>query len=193
MEKQINLEGSNSKFLDWVDSLKIIPEKSSKNILEFGCGFGTQYLCKDFGHVYSFEVHGSDDWFNKTVELLSQWDNWTGKFYTRHDLNLHEAVEAIYKNPNDRNEEAFRIPNGFYDRLNQFVDLSTIDVAFVDHSLNMRAETVNYLMDVGVPTIFAHDTKHGFGTYGWNLVKNTDDYEVVNFDSFQGVTYWIKK
>ena len=42
MKKQeINLEGANTNYLDWVESLKIIPQKSSKSILEFGCGLGT--------------------------------------------------------------------------------------------------------------------------------------------------------
>ena len=57
MEKEIKLDGVNKNYLDWVDSLKIIPQKSSKSILEFGCGFGTQYLCNNFQKVYSFEVY----------------------------------------------------------------------------------------------------------------------------------------
>jgi hypothetical protein len=193
MEKKINLEGANSKYLDWVDSLKIIPQKSDKNILEFGCGLGTQYLCNNFKNVYSFEVYGNDSWYVKTVELLKPWDNWNGSFYTADELGLVPNMQNIYKNPSSRDESVFRTPNGFYDKLNEFVDLSTIDVGFVDHSVCMRGETVNYLMDNDVPIIFAHDTKHGYETYGWGVVYQRDDYEVVNVNSGQGVTYWIKK
>jgi len=193
MEKKLNLNGANPTYLDWVDSLKIISQRSSKKVLEFGCGFGTQYLCNNFEEVYSFEVHGVRTWYDKTVELMQQWDNWNGSFYTAEELNLTEAVNHIYKFPKERNKEAFDIPNGFYDKLNQFVDLSIIDVAFVDHSLNMRAETVNYLMERGIPVVFAHDTKFGNDIYGWYLVDDRSDYEKVNINSGQGVTYWIKK
>ena len=193
MEKKINLEGANKNYLDWVDSLKIIPQKSSKTILEFGCGLGTQYLCNNFEKVYSFEVYGNDTWYLKTIELMKPWDNWVGTFNTAEDLGLVPNIQNIYKNPNSRDESVFRTPNGFYDKLNEFVDLSTIDVGFVDHSVCMRGETVNYLMDNNVPIIFAHDTKHGHATYGWDVVYKRDDYEVVNVNSGQGVTYWIKK
>lgn len=193
MENKINLDGANQSYLDWVDSLKIIPQKSSKNVLEFGCGFGTQYLCNDFKHVYSFEVYGNDTWWNKTVELMEPWDNWTGCFYTADELGIGEAVTHIYKFPKERNKDVFNIPNGLYDKLNEFVDLSTIDVAFVDHSFNMRAEIVNYLLDNNVPIVFAHDTNHGNDIYGWYLIENRSDYEKVNVNSYQGVTYWIKK
>lgn len=193
MEKQINLQGANSKYLDWVGSLELISDKTSKTILEFGCGFGTQYLCNEFAKVYSFEVYGTREWYDKTVELLSQWDNWEGRFYTPIELELKEAIETIYINPNVRNESAFHTNGGLYDKLSEFVDLSKIDVAFVDHSMNMRGETVNYLMEIGIPIIFAHDTKHGHSTYGWNKIEKNPNYEVSNYNCYQGVTYWIKK
>jgi len=28
--------------------------------------------------------------------------------------------------------------------------------------------------------------------YGWDIITKDDKYEVKNFDSLQGVTYWIK-
>lgn len=193
MENKINLEGANPIFLDWKDSLKIIQNKSEKIILEFGCGFGTQILCNNFKTVYSFEVHNIRKWYDKTVQLLSKWDNWNGMFHTGEELGIREAVQNVYVNKNNRNQKPFYKEDGYYDRLNKFVDLSSVDVAFVDHSQNMRAETVNYLMDKDIPIIFAHDTKHGHDVYGWGLVNPRDDYEVININSNQGVTYWIKK
>lgn len=190
---EINLEGADKPFLDWVDSLNLIPNKEDKNILELGCGFGTQFLCNEFKNVYSFEVYKDKSWFDKTTELLNRWDNWHGTFYTGLELQMSEAIQAIYDNPNNRNEESFHIPNGFYDKLNQFVNLNEIDVVFVDHNLNMRGETVNYFLNKGISYIFAHDTNHGHGTYGWNIINESEKYDVVKYNSYQGVTFWIKK
>ena len=193
MEKKLNLEGANQIYLDWKDSLKIISNKKDKVVLEFGCGFGTQILCDNFKEVYSFEVHGIRKWYDKTVELLSDWDNWHGMFHTGEELGIREAVQNVYKNKNNRDQTPFYNKGGYYDKLNEFVDLSKVDVAFVDHSQNMRAETVNYLMDNDIPIIFAHDTKYGHDVYGWGLVNTDNGYEAVNINSGQGVTYWIKK
>lgn len=193
MKKELNLEGANPVYLDWEPSLKIIQNKSQKIVLEFGCGFGTQILCNNFKEVYSFEVHGIKKWYDKTVQLLSQWDNWNGMFHTGKELGTYEVTQAIYSNKNNRDQTPFYKRGGYYDKLNEFVDLSKVDVAFVDHSQNMRAETVNYLMGKDIPVIFAHDTKYGHDTYGWGLVEKREDYEVVNINSGQGVTYWIKK
>jgi hypothetical protein len=193
MKNELNLEGANPVYLDWEPSLKIIQNKSQKIVLEFGCGFGTQILCNNFKEVYSFEVHGIKKWYDKTVQLLSQWDNWNGMFHTGEELGIRNAVRAVYSNKNNRDQTPFYNEGGYYDKLNEFVDLSKVDVAFVDHSQNMRAETVNYLMGKDIPVIFAHDTKHGHDTYGWGLVEKREDYEVVNINSGQGVTYWIKK
>lgn len=194
MEKhKINLEGAQNQFLDWTQTLKIIQNKSEKNVLEFGCGFGTQFLCNEFKNVYSFEISAKRDWYDKTVELLEPWNNWNGAFYTSKDIGTYDVVKSLYDGGKNRDYSVFYNPNGFYDKLNEFVDLSTIDVAFVDHSQYMRAETVISLLDLNIPIVFAHDTNYGNDVYGWYLIENREDYDKIKFSDGQGTTYWIKK
>lgn len=190
MKKEINLEGANKQFLDWTDSLNIIENKENKRILELGCGFGTQYLCNEFKEVYSFEVFDTKEWYDKSVQLLSKWDNWKGTFYTFEELRMWED-EKILRDTNG-NIRNYRSLLTFYETLNDFVDLDTIDVVFVDQSFHHRAETVLYFMNKEIKNIFAHDTKHGSNMYGWNIIQPNEKYKVVNFDSHQGVTHWIK-
>lgn len=191
MKKEIDLQYANEKFLDWSYSLATIPNKEEKTILELGCGVGTQYLCNEFKQVYSFEVFETKEWFDKSVQLLSKWDNWIGEFHTFEDLKLWEAEKELRDSKGRiRNHNGLK---GFYSKLNDFVDLSTIDVVFVDQAFHFRAETVLYFKDKSIPYIFAHDTKHGHEMYGWDLIGNDENYEKKSFDSHQGVTYWIKK
>ena len=191
MKREIDLQYANDKFLDWTNSLTTIPNKEEKTILELGCGVGTQYLCNEFKEVYSFEVFDTKEWFDKSTQLLSKWDNWRGIFYTFEELKLWEAESQLREsNGRIRNQNGLK---KFYTKLNEFVDLSTIDVVFVDQSFHFRAETVLYFKDKGIPYIFAHDTKHGSQMYGWDLIGNDEEYERKGFDSHQGVTYWIKK
>lgn len=190
MKREIDLQHANEKFLDWHYSLATIPNKEEKRILELGCGVGTQYLCNEFKEVYSFEVYDTKEWFDKSTQLLSKWDNWKGTFYTFEELDLWEVESQLRESKGKiRNHNELK---EFYTKLNEFVDLSTIDVVFVDQAFHFRAETVNYFKDKEIPYIFAHDTKHGAEMYGWDIITKDDKYEVKNFDSLQGVTYWIK-
>jgi len=191
MKQDIDLQYENAKFLDWTDSLKLIPNKEDKNILELGCGVGTQYLCNEFKNVYSFEVYSTNEWFEKSKQLLSKWNNWNGTFYTFEEIDLVQA-ETELRNSNGKIRNENRL-NTFYKNLNKFVDLNNIDVVFVDQAFHLRAETVNYFMKANIPFIFAHDTKQGSDMYGWPLVYKRDNYDMVLWNSYQGVTYWIKK
>ena len=191
MKKEIDLQYANEKFLDWHHSLELIPNKEEKTILELGCGVGTQYLCNEFKEVYSFEVYDTKEWFDKSTQLLSKWDNWRGTFYTFEELDLWEA-ESELRESNGRIRN-YRALNNFYETINDFVDTEKIDVVFVDQAFHFRAETVMHFMRLEIPYIFAHDTKHGANMYGWDLIQNNHKYEKMHFDSAQGVTYWIKK
>jgi hypothetical protein len=193
MENEISLEGIELKFLDWNPSLDVISQKKSKIVLELGCGVGTQFLCRDFKEVYSFEASSTNEWFLKTQSLLGKWDNWKGVFYTHSELGVSEAISNLMATNSNRNKEVLDIENGVYDRIHQFVDLNKIDVVFIDHSMKMRGETINYFMNKEIPIIFAHDTNYGNTVYGWDLVQKRDDYGIIVERRGQGTTYWIKK
>lgn len=192
MKHAIDLQHANANYLDWHFSLDSIPNKEESKILELGCGIGTQYLCNEFKEIYSFEVFYTREWFDISTQMLSKWDNWKGKFYTFDELDLMQAEKQLIESRGQiRNKEAL---NPFYNKLNEFVDLSTIDVVFVDQGFHFRAETINYFMSLNIPYIFAHDTRGGAEMYGWNTIIKNDLYDVKYFDSsMQGVTHWIKK
>jgi len=155
-------------YTNWYPILDIIENKNKKNILEFGCGVGTRKLCEEFKKVYSFETAKDEEWFLKTKTDLKHFDNWDVYFksFSYYGIDYSDA-QLLSSNGSTRDIKPLE---KYLNELDNFVNLSDIDVAFVDQGFHNRGETVNYLFSKGVPFIFAHDYNCAPDLYGWNLI-----------------------
>ena len=173
-------------YTDWTKHLDFIPDKHKKNILELGCGVGTEILCEQFKMVFSFETWMDDEWYRKTVDKITS-DNWSHFFRPLSHYGLHRRYER-----DNRQVLAFK---KYTDTLMRWIDLSQINVVFVDQGFYMRGESVNFFMRKNVPTIFAHDTNKrlaGSG-YGWHLTKEKSfKYNTHTFREGCGVKFYFK-
>lgn len=170
-------------YIDWIQHLGFIDNPQDKTILELGCGRGTKTLCDTFKYVYSFETWHNDEWYEYTLRELQDKKNWSSyyKDFSYYGLS-GDAIRPQTKAFEKYNKE-----------LEQWVDLSTVDVAFVDQGFYLRGESVNYFMSRNIPIIFAHDTNKIPHKYGWDVINPTKyGYTVSKKKEGQGVTFFTK-
>jgi hypothetical protein len=181
-------------YTDWIPNFERLQGKEDKTILELGCGEGTKYLVNNFKKVYSFEVVRDDYWYNFTKKDLQDYDNWESIYYPSDFIN--KADELLVKSRGkDRDTKPLE---EYFEKLNQFVDLKKIDIAFVDQGNHFRAESANYFMNIGVPLIIIHDSKnYPNGTdvmYGYDNIKHEQyDYWYISFTLGQGTTMFFNR
>lgn len=176
---------------DWIQHLSLIEDKENKTILELGCGVGTKTLVQTFKKVYSFETFKDDSWFKKTTSELKEFNNWETTFnpfsYYGFDKSEGELLKSGGKTRNQKPLEKY------LSALEDWIDLSIIDVAFVDQGFHLRGETINYFMEKSIPIIFAHDTNQAPKLYGWNLpTPESFGYKVEGPSKGQGTTFYFK-
>jgi hypothetical protein len=177
------------KYLDWTETLGIIPNKEQKTILELGCGLGTKELLQRFRQVLSFETAVDDEWMNKTIEDNKDATNWKYAFepFSYYGFDKSEK-KLLDTNGTVRSKTAL---TKYLTELELFIGDTVIDVAFVDQGFHQRAETVNWFMEKGIPIIFAHDTNFGSDVYGWDLIQNQKmGYNRAGNFTSQGTTYY---
>ena len=182
----------NSNYIDWFPILPFIPNKKEKTILELGCGLGTKKLCEEFERVLSFETSRSDEWYVKTTKDLESFQNWRGHFKSFDHYGFSDSdPKLLSSNGLTRDLTPLDL---YITELESFVDLSEVDVGFIDQGFHLRGETVNFLMSKGIPFIFLHDLNESPQLYGWNLIEfEKYNYEgAVSISSRQG-TLLLKK
>lgn len=163
-------------YIDWKPILKYIPNKKDKTILELGCGFGTQFLVNEFKYVYSFETNSKDKkgiWFKKTQEQYKN-KNWKGVFSNKFPWNKSKPGHI-----NSLDE--------FYDEVNKFINLSEIDVVFVDPGFFQRAECVKYFASKDIEYIFVHDVNLAPEIYKWHLLDDIKEKYLLSGEITEGM------
>lgn len=164
----------NSAYLTWQYSMShYIDDMSQLTILETGIGKGSEFLVNKFKHVYSFESAWDQEWYNLCTQQSSS--NWDTMYY---DLNRSDI---------------------YIDALENFVDLTKIDIALVDHACKgdnhsdkcRRGDIAKYFMQIGIPNIFVHDYPHG--NYFWNVSDSIINYYGYDIQSNQHDTGYYKK
>ena len=79
--------------------------------------------------------------------------------------------------------------------LSNLTKYNTIDVAFVDSEMVLRADIVEALFEK-IPVIVAHDTKTtylGQNPYGFASVEVPANFEEIRISTGVGTTIWVKK
>lgn len=166
-------------YTDWVPILEEIPEIENKTILELGCGVGTRALIDRFKLVHTWETASSDTWWNYSKAEYSSSDNWRGYFqdfkywgFDKTELSIKSGSGGSWGRKRD-----LTALDKYWEALTSTIDMSTIDVAFVDQGFHLRGETVLRFMELGIPYIFWHDAKNYYpkgqvySLYGWHLIK----------------------
>lgn len=165
-----------SRYLDWQPIVDSIEDSKNLTILEFGCGEGTTYLLDKFKYVYSYETNSRDidgNWFKYTSDQ-HRGKNWTGYF----DDNFPGTSVDILK---------------FKTHVLETVDISSIDVLFVDPGFKERAECVlNFAELFHFKYIFVHDTLTEPELYNWPLLTNMPTRYMLHAEitSGQGCMLW---
>jgi len=140
---------SANRYLDWQLIVNSIENSKDLTILEFGCGEGTSYLLNNFKHVYSYETNSRDidgTWFKYTSDQNSN-KNWTGYF--------DNSFPDIHV---DTNRFKMQVLNT--------IDISPIDVLFVDPGFAERAECLLHFANLlHFKYIFVHDTEKDHNLY----------------------------
>lgn len=178
-----------SQYTDWEPILKHIPDTETKIVLELGCGKGTRFLIKAFQNVISFETAHNDDWYRKSENDYSAKPNWRG-YFQPHSHYGFDVVDKIIAKSKGKNRSDTSALDKYWTELCDNVDLSTIDVAFVDQGFHQRGETVSKFMKARIPYIFWHDAK-AEQVYGYDKIV-LDGYVKVKRLNGQG-TQLIKR
>ncbi len=152
-------------FSDW--QAVVIPYITNKRLVEYGLGDGTAFLLAHATCVKSVEIAPDPTWWELVSKEHADNPNWSGQYYRVSEWS---------------------------DTLAAYIASTALgyDVAFVDHYLHCRPETVNILFGT-VPTIIAHDTSVGMNAYHWDRLKCPVDYVETVFLDGLGTTVWVRK
>lgn len=132
---------------------------SLKNIVEFGMGNYSTELLINNGDNVISIEMQSDEWYDKMVDNFSDKKNWTS-----------------YKLIGPYTFKEINYP--------EFVDMS-----FVDGHGGSRPDCINFMMDMGCPIIFSHDTEEP--GYQWYRVKDNTNYKKIEFKKYSNwTTVW---
>jgi hypothetical protein len=183
-------------YTDWTSIVNDIPNAKDKVILELGCGVGTKTLLDNFKFVYSWETYPTNEWWDYSNEQYSKYANWKGYFkdfdhwgFTETELLLKGSGKPEYGKVRD-----LTALDKYWESLLSTIDISKIDVAFVDQGFHLRGETVNRFMELGVPYIFWHDSNNTtpkdkpYTLYGWDLINISTPYRVIKTLGGKGTT-----
>ena len=173
-----------SQYTDWNPILKHIPDTNTKTILELGCGKGTKFLVDKFQQVISWETAHNDKWWNHSQNDYGKLSNWRGYFYDHAHWGF-DTVDKIIAKSKGKNRSDTSALDRYWAALIDEVDMSTIDVAFVDQGFHQRGETVTKFIELNIPYIFWHDTNAG-QAYGYNKLDIPPRYETIKTLKGQG-------
>lgn len=193
MNKKYNLTCAQ----DWVESFETIFDTIKiDNMLEFGLGVGTEFLCDNCKTVTSVELSLGDynkQWTDKTKDLLKNYKNWK--------LHYIELPEQIKKSNKDAIEQKYPIKDISYlpvlkNIIDPFLNDIFYDMIFVDAGIHNRGDIVNFCFNKA-KIIAAHDTCRKGNVieniYGYNIVKCPDNYHEIHISRGLGTTFWIQK
>lgn len=195
--KMINTKYNFTCAQDWVEHFeKVFKTIKVNNILEFGLGLGTQFLCDNSKYVNSVELSIGDynkTWTEKTKKILENYNNWK--------LNYIELPEEIIKSNQKAIEKKYPLEDTSYlavlkEIIMPFIDNLNYDIIFVDPGIHNRGDIVNFCFNK-CKILAAHDTsKNGNvieNIYGYNIVKCPDNYYEIHIQNGLGTTFWINK
>ena len=165
------------RYLDWEPILNSIENIEDLTVLELGCGLGTSQLLNKFKFVYSFETNSRDidgKWFDYVSEQHVNNSNWKGYYNTNFPgININV--------------------NKFKNEVLDTIDISAIDVLFVDTGFAQRAQCVlEFANLLHFKYIFVHDTMTEPLLYEWKLLENMPSNYSLHAEivSGQGTKLW---
>jgi hypothetical protein len=165
-----------SKYLDWQPIVNSIDNSRELTILELGCGEGTLFLLDRFKFVYSYETNSRDlegTWFKYTSDQNSN-KNWKGYFD-----NTFPGIDIDCKK--------------FKENVLNTIDISSIDVLFVDPGFAPRAECLlEFANLLHFKYIFVHDTETEPNLYNWSLLNMIPEQYTLHdkITTGQGTKLW---
>lgn len=185
---------------DWTDHVRafrcLFAVQHVSSLLDFGTGRGTKYFLDHCDYVTSCEISTTNrnmiDWYQAGLRAYAGYKNWSP---------YHVSTSATFnffnvdgQNYHDINLIKSEIYNEYLLEVQSICDMllskGHYDVAFVDPGIISRADFVNYLLGK-IDIIAAHDTHHLL--YGWERIREDDEYEKIYFPRGCGVIFWIKK
>jgi hypothetical protein len=181
---------------DWAAYFeKIFNAIKITNMLEFGLGLGTRFLCDNCEKVTSVELSVSDlnrSWTENTKQELSDYKNWS-LHYIEVPSEIKMANEAAIESRYPLQDLTY-LPI-LQNLISPFLQ-DYYDMIFVDAGIHNRGDIVNCCFQKGA-IIAAHDTDRTgrikTNIYGYNIIKIPDNYTEVHFnDSYCGTTIWVK-
>ncbi|MES2122572.1 MAG: hypothetical protein V4492_07335 [Chlamydiota bacterium] len=191
---------------------KILETIKVRTLLEFGLGYSTKYFLDTCSKVISVEFVSTTwetDWIKECLNLYRGSSNWVPVVYFSNfngDFSWapykYHGSDALYR------ARYFFILTGQsyadFDRsyqnemqffLSMLTKYNTIDVAFVDSGMVLRADIVQVLFEK-IPVILANDTKPSYleqNPYGLASLQVPANYEEIRISRGVGTTVWVKK
>lgn len=185
---------------DWTDHVRafrcLFAVQHISSFLDFGTGRGTKYFLDHCDHVTSCEISTIDrnmfNWYHAGLRAYASYNNWSPyHISTSTTFNFFNGDGQTYHDINLINSEKY---NEYLLEVQSICDMllskGYYDVAFVDPGIISRADFVDYLLGK-IDIIVAHDTHHP--VYGWERIKEDENYEKIYFSRGCGVIFWIKK
>ncbi len=185
---------------------KICETIKVRTLLEFGVGYSTPYFLGACTKVISVEFIYSPwetDWIKECLDLFRGRSNWVPVVYFSHftgDFSWapykYHGSDALYKAHfyQTLTGQSFSvIDRSYQDELRFFLSnltkYNTIDVAFVDFGVTLRADVVQLLFEK-IPVILANCTKNSYLEESLQVPAN---YEEIRISKGVGTTIWVKK
>lgn len=167
-------------YTDWTNIFDTdIPNKKELSIIEFGLGEGTEYLLKNFKHIYSYELINTREWYDYTVNKFSEYKNWD------HELVLFSEVGFQDYNPN--------LPIPVLNRITELFNKYKFDIAFVDGDYHVRGDIANFILNNFQPKYVAiHDVNFAFLADGYDRINLPLNYTSVTSTIGEGTTIFKK-
>lgn len=197
---------------DWCDhehdNLELIKKYKCKNIIEFGCGFGTKLFLDNCNKVTSVEFCTKDtnlaetlkissvEWVNKCKIMYKDYENWNPIIIELTNSFIEAEKDIVGKTlPRGSNPKSKAYLEELNIIINKLFVSENYDLGFIDAGVHFRGDIVNCLFNK-VNIITAHDTNnksHGGNIYGYKRVKVPDNYIISKGDnSDSGLTIYVK-
>ena len=179
--------GNENEYTDWIPHVKnTIPNMGDLNILEFGIGKGTLWLCDNFKSTYSFELIDRLEtelpkWFEDVkYEITKRGKDWGG------ELVFWDELSFVNFDPN--------ISPYLKDKIDSIFSNKKIDVVFMDGGYHVRGDIVNYVINTHFPKyIIIHDTVLNYVVDGYHRIHTPESYEIYRYDIGLGTHIYKKK
>lgn len=168
-------------YTDWIEFVEeTIVNKKTLNILEFGLGEGTNYLIKNFNKVFSYELMDDRSWFDKTVNILKENNNWGYKFIHFSEFGFLENSPIL--------------PEKLLEDIDNIITSETFDVIFMDGGYHNRGDIVNYIINKFYPKyVIIHDTNFAYKADGYDRIILPENYVTKTYSFGEGTTIFIKQ